>query len=274
MGRLIFIGLAYFSLVPALYLNMGFMETDAGGPIMPFMFIVITLAVIATAVSFAVMSGRGLGRQQLHLGLGMDLAHPRPVAGLDHDHDVLGGVGAVPAVIVIGVMNDSNIELSSAIIGTLMILETAFVAVLAVIIVARGGALGHLSSEPFDRSRGHGRLLRDLARHHVRVPVHRRGGQHRAGGRGVAHAAAADPAGHHGDDAAGRGVLDAELVQLRDRACRSGRWPTTCSQGQITPMPAHRPALHRRVRGPGRDRRLHRHDRQLRRPACTRPAGA
>ncbi len=58
MGRLIFIGLAYFSLVPALYLNMGFMETDAGGPIMPFMFIVITLAVIPTAVSFAVMSGR------------------------------------------------------------------------------------------------------------------------------------------------------------------------------------------------------------------------
>ena len=120
-------------------------------------------------------------------------------------------------------MNHSNIKLSSAIIGTLMILETAFVAVLAVIIVARGGALGHFSSEPFDPSRGHGRLLRDLARHHLRVPVHRRGGQRRAGGRGVAHAAAADPAGHHRDHAAGRGVLDAELVQLRDRACRSRR---------------------------------------------------
>ena len=47
-------------------------------------------------------------------------------------------------------MNHSNIKLSSAIIGTLMILETTFVAVLAVIIVARGGALGHFSSKPFD----------------------------------------------------------------------------------------------------------------------------
>lgn len=58
LPRLAFIGLAYFSLAPAIYLNMGFMETDAGGPVMPILFIVITLAILPTAVSFAVMSNR------------------------------------------------------------------------------------------------------------------------------------------------------------------------------------------------------------------------
>jgi putrescine importer len=58
LRRLIFIGLAYFSLAPVIYLNMGFMETDSGGPVMPFLFILITIAVLPTAVSFAVMNNR------------------------------------------------------------------------------------------------------------------------------------------------------------------------------------------------------------------------
>src|SRR5437899_42336 len=37
LPRLAFIGLAYFSLAPVIYLNMGFMETDSGGPVMPFL---------------------------------------------------------------------------------------------------------------------------------------------------------------------------------------------------------------------------------------------
>lgn len=43
-------------------------------------------------------------------------------------------------MLVIAFMNHNNVKLSSAIIGTLMILETAFEAVLAVIIVAWGGS--------------------------------------------------------------------------------------------------------------------------------------
>src|ERR1700739_3492407 len=58
LPRLAFIGLAYFSLAPVIYLNMGFMETDSGGPVMPLVFLVITLAIIPTAISFAVMNGR------------------------------------------------------------------------------------------------------------------------------------------------------------------------------------------------------------------------
>ncbi|HYA53405.1 MAG TPA: hypothetical protein VEG33_19825 [Streptosporangiaceae bacterium] len=58
LPRLAFIGLAYFSLAPVIYLNMGFMETDSGGPVMPFLFIVITIAVLPTAISFAVLNNR------------------------------------------------------------------------------------------------------------------------------------------------------------------------------------------------------------------------
>ncbi|HEU5420810.1 MAG TPA: APC family permease [Streptosporangiaceae bacterium] len=178
--RLIFIGLAYFSLVPALYLNMGFMETDAGGPIMPFMFIVITLAVIPTAVSFAVMSGRRpsagssytwvwestsptlglwLGWVMITTYMVVSALYPLSFALFFNALLSYAGVaantwtgiaGGLFSVLVIAFMNHNNVKLSSAIIGTLMILETTFVAVLAVIIVARGGVLGHFSGKPFD----------------------------------------------------------------------------------------------------------------------------
>jgi amino acid transporter len=58
LPRLAFIGLAYFSLAPVIYLNMGFMESDSGGPVMPFLFILITIAVLPTAISFALMNNR------------------------------------------------------------------------------------------------------------------------------------------------------------------------------------------------------------------------
>ncbi len=58
LPRLAFIGLAYFSLAPVIYLNMGFMETDSGGPVMPFLFILITIAVLPTAISYALLNNR------------------------------------------------------------------------------------------------------------------------------------------------------------------------------------------------------------------------
>jgi amino acid transporter len=51
-------GLAYMSLAPAVYFNMGFMESDAQGPVMPLIFIFVTIAILPTAVSFAVMARR------------------------------------------------------------------------------------------------------------------------------------------------------------------------------------------------------------------------
>jgi amino acid transporter len=48
-------GLAYMSLAPAVYFNMGFMESDARGPVMPLIYAFVTIAILPTAVSFAVM---------------------------------------------------------------------------------------------------------------------------------------------------------------------------------------------------------------------------
>jgi amino acid transporter len=56
--HLTFVGLAYFSLAPVIYFNMGLMESEAGGPVMPLLFILITIAVLPTAVSFAIMNNR------------------------------------------------------------------------------------------------------------------------------------------------------------------------------------------------------------------------
>jgi hypothetical protein len=53
LRRLAFIGLAYFTLAPVIYLNMGFIETNSGGPVMPLVFLIITVAIIPTGISFA-----------------------------------------------------------------------------------------------------------------------------------------------------------------------------------------------------------------------------
>jgi Amino acid permease len=44
----------------------------------------------------------------------------------------------------------NNIKLSATVISILMLFEATFVAVLALIIVVRGGTLGHFSAEPFN----------------------------------------------------------------------------------------------------------------------------
>ena len=180
LPRLAFIGLAYFSLAPVIYLNMGFMETDSGGPVMPFLFIVITIAVLPTAISFAVLNNRrpsaGSGYTWLwestYPGVGLWLGWVMittyvvvsalyPVAFgtffnalLTYFHVTAttwtGIAGGIAAILIIGYLNHNNIKLSSTVIGVLMILEATFVAAVALVIVIQGGHLGHFSSIPFD----------------------------------------------------------------------------------------------------------------------------
>ena len=182
LPRLIFIGLAYFSLAPAIYLNMGFMETDANGPVMPFLFIVITIAVLPTAISFAVLSNRrpsaGSGYTWLsefvHRGVGlwtgavMILAYVfvcsiyAPAFGLFFNaflsaigvngSEWTGIAGGLVMVVVAGFVARGDVKTGAMVIGLLMVLEAGFVAVLAVIIVVKGGTLGHFSAVPFKPS--------------------------------------------------------------------------------------------------------------------------
>ena len=180
LPRLAFIGLAYFSLAPVIYLNMGFMETDSGGPVMPFLFIVITIAVLPTAISFAVLNNRrpsaGSGYTWLwestYPGVGLWLGWVMittyvvvsalyPVAFgtffnalLTYFHVTAttwtGIAGGIAAILIIGYLNHNNIKLSSTVIGILMILEATFVAAVALVIVIKGGYLGHFSATPFN----------------------------------------------------------------------------------------------------------------------------
>jgi amino acid transporter len=180
LSRLAFIGLAYFSLAPAIYLNMGFMETDANGPVMPLLFILITIAILPTAVSFAVMNNR---RPSAGSGSTWLWESTSPVAGLwlawmmitaylvvcsiyppgfglffnsllsifGIGSNVWTGIlGGVISVLICGYIAHRNIRLGAAVIGVLMVFEAGFVLLLSLFIVVRGGTLGHFSGTPFD----------------------------------------------------------------------------------------------------------------------------
>jgi amino acid transporter len=180
LPRLAFIGLAYFSLAPVIYLNMGFMESDSGGPVMPFLFILITIAVLPTAISYAIMNNRrpsaGSGYTWLwestYPGIGLWLGwmmittyvvvtalYP-PAFGtffnalLSYFHltaNTWTGVGGgIAAILIVGFLNHNNIKLSSLVIGILMVLEAIFIAAVAIVIVVKGGHLGHFSAAPFN----------------------------------------------------------------------------------------------------------------------------
>ena len=180
LPRLIFIGLAYFSLAPVIYLNMGFMESDSGGPVMPFLFILITIAVLPTAISFAIMNNRrpsaGSGYTWLwestYPGVGLWLGwimiatyvvvtalYPPAFATffnalLTYFHlsatTWTGIGGGVFAILFVGYLNHNNIKLSSLLIGILMVGEAVFIAAVAIVIVVEGGHLGHFSATPFN----------------------------------------------------------------------------------------------------------------------------
>ena len=180
LRRLIFIGLAYFSLAPVIYLNMGFMETDSGGPVMPFLFILITIAVLPTAVSFAVMNNRrpsagsgytwlwestypvvGLWLGWMMITTYVVVAALYPAAFGTFFNALLsyfhlsatiwtGIAGGVISILVIGYLQHNNIKLSATVIAVLMVVEASFVAALALVIVVKGGALGHITGRPFD----------------------------------------------------------------------------------------------------------------------------
>jgi amino acid transporter len=178
--QLAFVGLAYFSLAPVIYFNMGLIETSAGGPVMPLLFILITVAVLPTAVSFAIMSLRrpsaGSGYTWLWestfppvgLWLGWVLTttyflvvsiYP-PIFGLFFNSllsffnietgFLTGLLGGFLLIIFVGALTRTNVRVGSNFIGVLMIIEAGFVLFLALWIVIQGGELGRFTLEPFN----------------------------------------------------------------------------------------------------------------------------
>jgi amino acid transporter len=178
--HLTFVGLAYFSLAPVIYFNMSLIESAAGGPVMPLLFILITIAVLPTAASFAIMNNRRPSAGSAYtwlwestyppvgLWLGWVLTttyflvvsiYP-PIFGLFFNSllDVLGVtpgfatglLGGFLLILIVGVMTHRDIRVGSNVIGVLMIFEAGFIVVLAAIIVIQGGELGRFTAAPFD----------------------------------------------------------------------------------------------------------------------------
>jgi amino acid transporter len=161
LGTVVALGLAYMSLAPAVYFNMGFMEADANGPVMPLIFIFVTIAILPTALSFAALNRRrpsagsaltwvseSMGRSA-GLWSGFLLAtlyvcactiYPaymaiffNPLLEYFHiDATFLTGLaGGIAVCILVTWMMARNIQLSARAIALFMAFEAAFVLVFA-----------------------------------------------------------------------------------------------------------------------------------------------
>ena len=296
LPRLAFIGLAYFSLAPVIYLNMGFMETDSGGPVMPFLFILITIAVLPTAISFAVLNNRrpsaGAGYTWLwestYPGVGLWLGWIMittyvvvsalyPVAFgtffnalLTYFHVTAttwtGIGGGVAAIVIIGYLNHNNIKLSSTVIGDPDDRRGD---------VHRGGGAGdrHQGRAPgafqcraVQPARRDRRVLGAEPGRDLRVLVDRRGRQRGTGGRGGQYPAAAHPARDDPDHGDRGSVLDPYFVRVRDLGAGAHRRELRERRPDHA-GPADLAVLHRRLGGAGAHHRIHRRAGELRRVA-------
>lgn len=176
------LGLAYMSLAPIIYFNTGFMESEAGGPVMPFVFIMVTLAMLPTALSFAVLNNKmpnaGSATQWLArtfspaAGLwgGWLLASAYIVVAALYPAYMMvffnpflsyfgigynfwtGAAAGVALVIIGGLMIKNNIQLSARTIAIFMVFEAGFVLLLSIYIVIKQGGAGNLSLKPFTPS--------------------------------------------------------------------------------------------------------------------------
>jgi amino acid transporter len=153
------LGLAYMSLAPAIYFNMGFMESQANGPVMPLIFVFVTVAILPTALSFAALNRRRPSAGSALTWVSESLGAPAGLwAGwllvtlyvsacaiypayfavffnplLQYFHVsatfATGLLGGIAATVIVGVMMARNIQLSSRSIAIFMTFEAAFVLV-------------------------------------------------------------------------------------------------------------------------------------------------
>jgi amino acid transporter len=188
LGHLIPIGLAYFSLAPAIYFNMGFMESDSRGPVMPLLFVVITIAVLPTAASFAIMNNRrpsagsaftwlwestfpavGLWTGWMLTSAYFLVCALYPplfgeffnslisIAGVTPTFGT-GLAGGVFCILFVGALTRRNVRFSARLIAVMMTFEAGFVAALAALIIVDKGSHGALSLAPFDPHAAHAGL--------------------------------------------------------------------------------------------------------------------
>jgi amino acid transporter len=176
---LVIMGIAYMGLALTAYFNFGIME-GITGPIVPLAFAAVTVAMLPTAASYAVMNSRrpSTGATLTWLWeattppLGVWLGWVLVIAYIDGCilQPVMFGLffnsflnyfgvstgylsatlaGLIP-IAVVGYMTKKNIRISARIVGYFIAIEAGFVAVLAIYIMIKQGIAGHLSFQPFN----------------------------------------------------------------------------------------------------------------------------
>ena len=176
---LVIMGIAYMGLALTAYFNFGIME-GITGPIVPLAFAAVTVAMLPTAASYAVMNSRrpSTGSTLTWLWeattppLGVWLGWVLVIAYIDGCilQPVMFGLffnsflnyfgvstgylsatlaGLIP-IAVVGYMTKKDIRISTRIVGYFIVIEAGFVALLAIYIMIRQGINGHLSFQPFN----------------------------------------------------------------------------------------------------------------------------
>jgi amino acid transporter len=176
---LVIMGIAYMGLALTAYFNFGIME-GLTGPIVPLAFAAVTVAMLPTAASYAVMNSRRpstgatltwlweattppLG---VWLGWVLVIAYIvgcilQPVMfglffnsflnffGVSTGY-LTATLGGLIPIAVVGYMTKKDIRISTRIVGFFITIEAGFVALLALYIIIKQGVAGHLSFRPLD----------------------------------------------------------------------------------------------------------------------------
>src|SRR5215469_4760346 len=176
---LVIMGIAYMGLALTAYFNFGIME-GITGPIVPLAFAAVTVAMLPTAASYAVMNSRrpSTGATLTWLWeattppLGVWLGWVLVIAYIDGCilQPVMFGLffnsflnyfgvstgyltatlaGLIP-IAVVGYMTKKDIRISAKIVGYFIAIEAGFVALLAIYIMIKQGIAGHLSFQPLN----------------------------------------------------------------------------------------------------------------------------
>ena len=180
LAQLVILGVAYMGLALTVYFNVGLME-GITGPIVPLAFGAVAIAMLPTAMSFAVMNSRRPAAGSLFTWLWESTVPPlgvwlgwvlvvtyivgsilQPVmfglffnSLLDY-FGITSGVGVWTAmisglgsVVVVGVLTKKDIRISAKITGYFIIVEAGFVALLALYIIIKQAIDGNFTLDPF-----------------------------------------------------------------------------------------------------------------------------
>ena len=246
LSALVILAIAYMGLALTAYFNFGIMEGITGPPV-PLAFAAVTVAMLPTAASYAVMSNRRPSTGSTFTWLWEATIPPvgiwlgwvlvityicgcilQPVMfglffnslldyfGISTSYWTATVFGLV-AIVVVGVMTKRDIRVSARVTAIFIGIEAGFVALLATYIIIKQAIDGNLSAQPLNP----GAATHGWTGFPERAPVRRardRRVRHRgADGGGDAHAALARPEGDDPVHDRSRPVLGVHVVRPDQR---------------------------------------------------------